>query len=44
MVRTFLDSSAYIKGFSKEKGSEAATKIINACEKGKLELIISQWS
>ncbi len=44
MVRTFLDSSAYIKGFSKEKGSEATTKIINACEKGKLELVISQWS
>lgn len=44
MVRAYLDSSAYIKEFSKEKGSQVIEKIFSAYEKGNVDLVSSQWT
>ncbi len=44
MVRICLDSSAYIKEFSREKGSEAVEKIFEVYSKGNLDIATSQWT
>ena len=44
MVRIYLDSSAYIKEFSSEKGSEAVEKIFEIYSRGKIDIATSQWT
>ncbi len=44
MIRAYLDSSAFLKQFNEEKGSEVAHKLFVACENGKIELATSQWT
>lgn len=44
MIRAYLDSSAFVKEFSEELGSEVAHKLFIACENGKIELATSQWT
>ncbi len=44
MIRVYLDSSAFVKEFSEEIGSEIAHKLFTACENGKIELATSQWT
>jgi len=44
VIRTFLDSSAFVKEFSEEIGSEVVHKLFIACENGKIELATSQWT
>ncbi len=44
MIRAYLDSSAFLKRFSEEKGSLVAHKLFNACENGEIELATSQWT
>jgi len=44
VVSVYLDSSAYIKQFSQEKGSSSIRKIFEASETGRLVIIISQWT
>jgi predicted nucleic acid-binding protein len=39
-----VESSAYVKAFSKEKGSEYVTTILDHANKGNLEAITSQWT
>lgn len=44
MARIYLDSSAYIKEFSREKGSEPVEKIFEAYSEGKIDIATSQWT
>jgi len=44
VIRAYLDSSAFLKQFSEEKGSEVAHKLFVACENEKIELATSQWT
>lgn len=43
-MRIYLDSSALVKKFSKEEGSEIIEEIFKKCEGGKLVLVVSQWT
>lgn len=44
MLSVYLDSFAYVKQFSREKGSEVIEKIFDACESKRLIIITSQWT
>ncbi|RLI78906.1 hypothetical protein DRP07_10620 [Archaeoglobales archaeon] len=44
MRRVYLDTSAYLKEFSQETGSETIFKIFSACEKGEIVIVTSQWT
>ena len=44
MKRVYLDTSAYLKEFSPETGSETISKLFSACESGKVVLVTSQWT
>ena len=44
MIRAYLDSSAFVKEFGEEIGSQVAHKLFVASEKGKIELVTSQWT
>jgi len=44
MKRVYLDTSAYLKEFSPETGSETISKLFSACESGKIVLVTSQWT
>lgn len=43
-MRIYLDSSAYLKGFWNEDKSEIVHDIMEYCERGKLEIVISTWT
>jgi len=40
----FLDTSAYLKEFTKEPGSDAISALFESCENGKVQLAISEWA
>lgn len=44
MKRLFLDSSAYVKIFSPEEGSQTVQKLLEAGKEGKAELVVSSWT
>lgn len=44
MARVYVESSAYVKAFANEKGSDYLRKIFDYAEKGKLETVTSQWT
>ena len=44
MARVYVESSAYVKAFSAEKGSDYVRKIFDHADRGKLEPITSQWT
>lgn len=44
MKRVYLDTSAYLKEFSQEAGSETISRIFTACERGETVLVTSQWT
>ena len=44
MKRVYLDTSAYLKEFSQETGSETISRIFSACERGKVVVVTSQWT
>jgi len=44
MERIFLDSSAYVKAFSREEGTDTIEKLLTLCEGGEIELVISCWA
>ncbi len=44
MRRVYLDTSAYLKAFSDEKGTETVSKLFKACKSGRLYLVTSQWT
>lgn len=39
-----MDSSAFVKEFSEETGSEIAHRLFSDCEKGRIELVTSHWT
>jgi predicted nucleic acid-binding protein len=41
--RIFLDTSAYLKEFAREQGSDAIAKLFESCEK-EIRLLISEWA
>jgi len=41
MKRVYLDTSAYLKEFSQETGSETISKIFLACERGEVVIVTS---
>jgi predicted nucleic acid-binding protein len=40
----YLDTSAYLKEFAREQGSDAIARLFESCEKGEIRLIISEWA
>jgi len=40
----FLDTSAYLKEFAREQGSDAIAALFESCENGKVHLMISEWA
>ena len=44
MKRVYLDTSAYLKEFSQEKGSKTISRIFSACERGEVVIVTSQWT
>ena len=44
MKRAYLDTSAYLKEFSQETGSETISRIFAACERGEVVIVTSQWT
>lgn len=44
MKLVFLDTSAYLKEFAKERGSDAISVLFELCENGKVQLAISEWA
>jgi predicted nucleic acid-binding protein len=40
----FLDTSAYLKEFARESGSDAISALFESCENGKVQLAISEWA
>ena len=44
MKRVYIDTSAYLKEFSPETGSETTSKLFSTCESGKAVLVSSQWT
>lgn len=44
MIRAYIDSSAFVKEFSEEIGSEIAHRLFSMCEKGRIDLITSHWT
>ena len=43
-MRVYVNTSAYVKEFSEEKGTETVRKIFNACEAGKVNIVTSLWT
>lgn len=39
-----MDSSAFVKEFSEEIGSEIAHRLFSMCKKGRIDLITSHWT
>lgn len=39
-----MDSSAFVKEFSEEIGSEIAHRLFSMCEEGRIDLITSYWT
>lgn len=44
MERLYLDSSAFIKHFTKEKGSDTVDEIFRLCRDGRVIIVISSWT
>ena len=44
MKRVYPDTSAYLKEFSQETGSETIFRIFSACERGEVVIVTSQWT
>lgn len=44
MIRIYLDSSAFVKRFNEEDGSEIVRGIFDRCEMGELVVVLSQWT
>lgn len=44
MIRIYLDSSAFLKRFNEEPGSEIIMEVFEKCEMGKITVVISQWT
>lgn len=44
MLRIYLDTSAFIKGFRNEERSELIHRILEKCANGKLAAVISLWT
>jgi predicted nucleic acid-binding protein len=42
--RIYLDTSAFLKEFTKESGSEIVHKIFGKCENGPVTIITSRWT
>jgi predicted nucleic acid-binding protein len=40
----YLDTSAYLKEFAREQGSDAIATLFKSCESGEIRLIISEWA
>ena len=43
-MKIYLDSSAYLKGFWKEYRSDVVLDVMELCETGKLDIVISTWT
>ena len=44
MKLIYLDTSAYLKEFAREKGSDAIATLFELCKKGEIRLLISEWT
>lgn len=44
MKLIYLDTSAYLKEFAREKGSDAIAKLFDLCGNGEIKLLISEWT
>lgn len=44
MKPIYLDTSAYMKEFTREKGSDTIARLFNLCERGQIKIFTSEWT